>query len=209
MSSRACFVHWKAPVRFVARTASQSSSGMRMVSPSRAMPALLTRTATGPKRARTSANARTTSCASATSAGTSPPVRATVTTVRPSARRRSAIAAPMPRVPPATTVTPPSGAGMQALLVAHDAPAPPAAPPAGRQRAGPAGAQPPVALGLVQSERDRGRRGVGHAPDIDDDAVGGDADVGRRCLDDAPVGLVGDEEVDVGDGEAGAVQRLG
>ena len=49
-----------APVRLVAITASQSSSLIRISSVSRVMPALATRTSTGPRAASTSANAAST-----------------------------------------------------------------------------------------------------------------------------------------------------
>src|SRR3954470_20655799 len=203
MSSSARLVQWKAPVRFVSTTASQSSSGMRIARPSRVMPALLTSTAIEPKRSRTSPNARSTSAAAPTSACTSPPERATVTTRWPSARRRSAIAAPMPRVPPVTTATVPSGAGMDTLLPAQHAGAPDEAGAEGGDGDRHAGPQDPVALGLMQRERDRRRGRVGDAADVEDDLLLRHAEVRGRRLDDPAVGLVGDEEVDVLDGDAG------
>ena len=71
-----------------------------------------------------------------------------------------------------------------------------------------AGLQAALALGLLEGERDRGRRRVGHAVDVDHDLLARNAELGRGRLDDAHVGLVGDEEVDVVDGLAGARERL-
>ncbi len=184
-----------------------------MARPSWRTPALLTSTSTGPKRSRTAANASCTAPASATSACTSPPVRASVATVKPSSRRRSAIAAPIPRVPPVTSAQPSPlraclrPADMLALLPAHDPRAPHEARAEGGQRDRVTRVQPPVALGLAQRQRDRRRRRVGDAVDVQRDALAGEAELGRRRLDDARVGLVGDEQVDVVDADARPVER--
>src|SRR6476619_424413 len=210
MSSSARRVQWKAPERLVSTTACHSSAGMRMVRPSWRTPALLTSTRIGPKRSRTSAKAAWTCSGLLTSACTSPDVRPRRATLQPSVSRRSAMAAPIPRVPPVTSAQPswPLRADMHALLPAHDARAPHEAGAEGGQGDGVTGLEAALALGLLERERDRGRRRVGHAVDVDDDLLGRNAELGRRGLDDADVGLVGDEEVDVLDGPAGALERL-
>src|SRR3954449_11506400 len=213
MSFSARLVQWKAPLRFVSTTPAQSSSGIRMARPSAVTPALLTSTRTGPKRSWTSSNAACTEAGSATSAWTSAPLpalRPSVATVQPSLRSRSAMAAPIPRVPPVTSATPsrPSGADRAALLPAHDARAPDEAGAEGGQRDGRARAQPPVGLGLGQRERDRRRRRVGDAVDVEDELLGRQPQLGGGRLEDARVGLVGDQQVEVGDGEAGVVEGV-
>src|SRR3954468_9185949 len=144
---------------------------MRIARPSSRTPALLTSTRTGPKRWRTCSNAATTCSESATSACTSEPVplRDSVATFQPSSRSFSAIAAPMPREPPVTSAQPPSCADMRALLPAHDHPAPQEA---RAERLNPrdrAGLQAALALGLLERERDRRRRCVRDAVDVDHD----------------------------------------
>src|SRR5215207_10109342 len=114
----------------------------------------------------------------------------------------------MPRVPPVTTATVSSGAGMHPLLPGHDAGAPDEARAERGQGDGHAGLEQPVALGLVQGERDRGRRRVGRAVDVEDDLLGRDVQLGGHRVDDPAVGLVGDEEVDVVGGQPGALQGL-
>src|SRR5512133_3959788 len=210
MSSSARRVQWKAPERLVSTTACHSSAGMRMVRPSWRTPALLTSTRIGPKRSRTASKAAWTCSGSLTSAWTSPEVRLRRATFQPSLSRRSAMAAPMPRVPPVTRAQPslPSRADMHALLPAHDARAPHEAGAEGGQGDGVTGLQAALALGLLQRERDRRGGRVGHAVDVDDDLLARDAERGRGGLDDADVGLVGDEEVDVLDGAPGALERL-
>src|SRR4051794_11098771 len=210
MSSSARRVQWKAPERLVSTTACHSSAGMRMVRPSWRTPALLTSTRIGPKRSRTSSKAAWTCSGSVTSACTSPDVRLRRATFQPSLSRRSAMAAPMPRVPPVTSAQPslPLGADMHALLPAHDARAPHEAGAEGGQGDGVTGLQAALALGLLERERDGGRRRVGHAVDVDDDLLARDAELARRSLDDADVGLMGDEEVDVLHGAPGTLERL-
>src|SRR4051794_39432676 len=163
---------------------------MRIARPSWRSPALLTSTTTGPKRSRTSAKAASTDFASPTSACTSPLVRPSVATVKPSSRRRSAIALPMPREPPVTSATGRSGRGMDALLVADDAGAPDEARAEGGERDGVAGPQATLALGLVQRERDRRAGGVGDRVHVDEDLLLGDAEAAGGGLDDARVGLM-------------------
>ncbi len=70
------------------------------------------------------------------------------------------------------------------------------------QRDGVAGAQAALALGALQRERDRRAAGVGAAVDVEHDLLGGHVQLGGGRLDDARVGLVGDEQVDVVDGHA-------
>src|SRR5919109_569837 len=119
---------------------------MRMARPSWRTPALLTSTRIGPKRSCTSSNAALTCSALPTSACTSPDVRPRRATFHPSASRRSAIAAPMPRVPPVTSAQPSwpllragSGTGLATLLPADDARAPHEAGAEGGQGEGGAG----------------------------------------------------------------------
>src|SRR6476646_1877264 len=187
MSSSARRVQWKAPERLVSTTACHSSAGMRMVRPSWRTPALLTSTRIGPKRSRTASKAAWTCSGLLTSACTSPDVRPRRATFQPSVSRRSAIAAPMPRVPPVTTAQPscPLRADMDALLPAHDPGPPHEAGAEGGQGDGVTGLEATLALGLLQGERDRGRRGVGHAVEVDDDLVARDAELGRGRIDDA------------------------
>src|SRR5512133_683742 len=210
MSSSARRVQWKAPERLVSTTACHSSAGMRMVRPSWRTPALLTSTRIGPKRSRTASKAAWTCSGSLTSACTSPEVRLRRATFQPSLSRRSAMAAPMPRVPPVTRAQPslPSRADMHALLPAHDARAPHEAGAEGGQGDGVTGLQAALALGLLQRERDRGRGRIGHTVEVDDDLLARNAQLRGGGLDDADVGLVGDEEVDVPDGAPGALERL-
>src|SRR5215210_249806 len=208
MSSSARRVQWKAPFKLMSTTRSHSSADMRIARPSSRTPALLTSTRTGPKRSRTWSKAAPTCSGSETSACTSAPLRDSVATVKPSARRRSAIAAPMPREPPVTSAQPPSRADMLALLPAHDARAPHEAGAERGQRHDRTRLEAALALGLLEGERDRGRRRVGDTVDVDHDLLGRQAHLGRRGLDDPHVGLVGDEQVDVLDRQPGALDRL-
>src|SRR4051812_4952463 len=211
MSSSARRVQWKAPFRLTSTTRSHSSADMRIVRPSSRTPALLTSTSTGPKRSRTSSKARTTCSGSDTSALTSEllPLRESVATLKPSPRSFSAIAAPMPREPPVTSAQPPSGADMRALLPAHDARAPHEAGAERRQGYDGARLQAALALGVGQRERDRGRRRVGDPVDVDHDLLGRQPELVAGGREDADVRLMGDEEIDVVDGQAGALDRLG
>src|SRR5919201_937076 len=179
MSSSARRVQWNAPVRFVSSTVLHSSAPMRIARPSARTPALLTSTRTGPKRSRTWSNAAWTCSGSLTSAWTSPRLRASVTTVKPSSRRRWAIAAPMPRVPPVTSATgcstgraPFSRADMHALLPGDDARAPDEAGAEGGERHRRTRAQETVALGLPQRQRDGRRRRVRDLGDVERHALG-------------------------------------
>src|SRR5919107_6069760 len=204
MSSSARRMQWKAPSRFVWMTRSHCSALIRMASPSWRSPALLTSTSTGPKRSCTSSNAVWTDAGSPTSACTSPLVRPSVATVKPSCARRSAIALPMPREPPVTSATGLLGRGMDALLPRQDPGAPHEARAEGGERDGRARLQAALALGLVQRQRDRGARRVGDEVDVDEDLLRRHAEAPRGRLDDPRVGLVGDEEVDLVDAHARA-----
>src|SRR5437763_3284400 len=204
MSSSARRVQWKAPERLVSTTLPHSSALMRIASPSRRWPALLTSTCTGPKRSRASAKARSTASGSPTSAMTSPPVLPRATTRQPRSRSAPATAAPMPRVPPVTRAQPPSGgpplpsrADMHALLPRDDAGAPHEAGAEGGQPDPVAGPQRTAALGLPQRERDRCRRRVGDMVDVERHAVTRHSELVGRGLDDAGVGLVGDEQIEL------------
>src|SRR3954464_14989495 len=210
MSSSARRVQWKAPFRLTSTTRSHSSADMRIARPSSRPPALLTSTTTGPKRSRTSSKALTTCSGSATSAFTSelPPLRESVATFQPSSRSLPAIAAPMPREPPVTSAQPPSGADMRALLPAHDARAPYEARAERRQGDDRARLQAAFALGLRERERDRRGRRVRDAVDVDHDLLGRKAELVARGREDPDVRLVGDEEVDVVDAQAGAGDRV-
>src|SRR3954469_23342063 len=210
MSSSARRVQWKAPFKLTSTTRSPSSADMRIARPSSRTPALLTSTSTGPKRSRISSNALPTCSASATSALTSEllPLRDSVATLKPSSRSLPAIAAPMPREPPVTSAQPPSGADMRTLLPAHDARAPDEAGAERRQRDDRARLQAPVALRVGQGERDRGRRRIRDAVDVDHDLLRRKAELAAGGREDADVRLVGDEEVDVVDRQAGAADRL-
>src|SRR3954462_7785215 len=183
---------------------------MRIARPSSRTPALLTSTRTGPKRWRTCSKAATTCSESATSACTSEPLplRESVATFQPSPRSFSAIAAPMPREPPVTSAQPPSGADMRALLPAHDARPPHEARAERRQGDDRAGLQAALALGLLQGERDRRGRRVRNAVDVDHDLLGRKAELVAGRREDPDVGLVGDEQVYVVDGQPGVRDRL-
>ena len=99
----------KEPVRLVSMTEDQSSSLIRSSSVSWVMPALATSTSTGPWASSTSAKAASTASGSVTSQRTSsapsgaPPLRVVTATLSPWARNASAIARPMPRLPPVTS----------------------------------------------------------------------------------------------------------
>ena len=98
----------KEPPRLVSTTVSKSSSDIRISRVSRVMPALATTTSTGPSFSSTSANAASRASASVTSARTvrapagPSPERAVTATRWPWATNSSAIAKPMPRLPPVT-----------------------------------------------------------------------------------------------------------
>src|SRR4051812_41971137 len=210
MSSSARRVQWKAPFRLTSTTRSHSSADIRIARPSSRTPALLTSTSTGPKRSRTCAKAATTCSESAPSACTSEllPLRESVATLKPSSRSLPAIAAPMPREPPVTSAQPPSGADMRALLPAHDARAPDEAGAERRQRDDRAGLEAAVALGVGQRERNRRRGRVRDPVDVDHDLLGRQAELVAGGGEDADVRLVGDEQVDVVDRQAGPPDRL-
>src|SRR3954447_16000492 len=209
MSSSAPRVQWKGAFRLTSTTRPHSSADMRIARPSSRTPALLTRTSTGPKRSRTWSKAATTCSASATSAFTSElPLRERVATFQPPSRSFSAIAAPMPREPPVTSAHPPSGADMRALLPAHDARAPHEAGAERRQGDDRAGLQAALALGLLEGERHRRGRVVRNAVDVDHDLLGRKAELVAGRREDPDVGLVGDEQVYVVDGQPGVRDRL-
>ena len=90
-------------------TEDQSSSDIRSSSVSLVMPALATRTSTGPCASSTCANAASTCSGSVMSHRTSsvpsgaPPLRVVTATLSPCATNASAIARPMPRLPPVTS----------------------------------------------------------------------------------------------------------
>ncbi len=99
----------KDPARLVSTTVSQSSSLIRMRSPSLVTPALATSTSTGPPSfSSASVNAASTEAVSVTSQRTpmSPsgasPERCVTATVSPASANDRAIARPMPRLPPVT-----------------------------------------------------------------------------------------------------------
>src|SRR3954470_10145203 len=164
MSGSAAFVQLNAPVRFVSTTLVQSSWSIEIARPSARMPALLMSARIGPRETRTRANAAITASRSDTSASARPK-RATS---QPSASSRSAIAAPRPRVPP-VTIAQPSGRDIGALLPRHDPRAPDEAGAEGGEPDGRARFEQTVALGLPERERDRGRRRVGDAIDVQRD----------------------------------------
>ena len=96
------------PVRLVSITEDQSSSDIRSIRVSAVMPALATSTSTGPCASSTWANAASTAAGSVMSQRTSsapsgaPPLRVVTATRSPWARKASAMARPMPRLPPVT-----------------------------------------------------------------------------------------------------------
>src|SRR4051794_21699992 len=108
MPLAARLVSRKVPVRFVSITDDQSSSDIRSNRVSAVMPAFATRTSTGPCAASASTNACSTAAASVTSQvrprapSGPPPEREVTATWSPRARNASAMARPMPRVPPVT-----------------------------------------------------------------------------------------------------------
>ncbi len=89
-------------------TEDQSSSDIRSSRVSLVMPALATSTSTGPCASSTCANAASTASGSVMSHRTSsvpsgaPPLRVVTATLSPSSTNASAIARPMPRLPPVT-----------------------------------------------------------------------------------------------------------
>src|SRR4051794_29564272 len=89
-------------------TSDQSSSDIRSRSVSRAMPALATRTSTGPWCSSTAVKAASTEAVSVISQGTAKapsgaaPDRLVTATLSPWARKASAMARPIPRLPPVT-----------------------------------------------------------------------------------------------------------
>src|SRR5262245_27803465 len=114
------------PVRLVSMTADQSSSLIRSSNVSRVMPALATRTSTGPCFSETVSTASSTWSASVTSQRTpsipsgASPERSVIATSSPAATKALAMASPMPRLPPVTitdlpTVTP-LGSGVLAVV---------------------------------------------------------------------------------------------
>src|SRR3954463_10832917 len=192
MSGSAALVQLKAPVRLVSTTLDQSSWSIEIARPSARIPALLISARIGPRDTRTRANAAITASRSPTSASARP----SRATSQPSASRRSAIAAPIPRVPRVTTAQP-SGRDIGALPPRHDPCAPDEPGAEGGEPDGRARFEQTVALGLPERERDRGRRRVGPAIDVQRDLLGRKPELGCSCLDDAGVGLVGDEEIEV------------
>src|SRR5688500_15395810 len=98
----------KVPVRLVSMTEDQSSSLIRSSRVSLVMPALATRTSTGPCASSTCVKAASTWAASVMSQRTSsapsgaPPLRVVTATLSPWAMNASAMARPMPRLPPVT-----------------------------------------------------------------------------------------------------------
>ena len=90
MTLAAARVIEKTPVRFVAMTASQSSSVMRTIRPSRVMPALLTRMSSAPYWATTLSTSAVHAAGSLTSACRAParPPAATMASTTPSAASR-------------------------------------------------------------------------------------------------------------------------
>src|SRR4051794_29830563 len=97
------------PVRLVSMTEDQSSSDIRSSSVSAVIPALATSTSTGPCASSICANAASTCPASVMSHRMSrvpsgaPPLRVVTATLSPFATNASAIARPMPRLPPVTS----------------------------------------------------------------------------------------------------------
>src|SRR5690606_3425458 len=97
-----------APVRFVSTTSVKSDSAIRNRSVSRVMPALATRTSTGPWVASTSSKAASTDAVSVTSHRTpdrpsgGSPLRYVTVTASPASANARAIARPIPRFPPVT-----------------------------------------------------------------------------------------------------------
>ena len=98
----------KVPVRLVSMTDDQSSSLIRRSRVSLVMPALATSTSTGPWASSTCLNAASTASGSVMSHRTSsapsgaPPLRVVTATLSPWAMKASAMARPMPRLPPVT-----------------------------------------------------------------------------------------------------------
>ena len=98
----------KVPVRLVSMTEDQSSSLIRSSSVSLVMPALATSTSTGPWASSTCLKAASTASGSVMSQRTSrapsgaPPLRVVTATLSPCATKASAMARPMPRLPPVT-----------------------------------------------------------------------------------------------------------
>ena len=110
----------------------------------------------------------------------------------------------MPRVPPVTSAAPRQARDSGALLERHDARAPHEAGAEGGQADGRARVQAAVALGLGQRERDRGGATCSPPGRRRRRPILGHAELERGRLDDPRVGLVGDEQVEVVDGQAGA-----
>src|SRR5256885_8366482 len=213
----------KAPERLVASTCSHSSSSSCIERPSARTPALFTSTSTGPKRCSSSAKSSLTASGSATSPRTDsawPPaasisettpaapsssVRKFTPTGQPSAASMRAIAAPIPREAPVTSALP-SRAIADPPFHQRAAPG-----EAGAERAHQhthARLEAAVGLGLRERDRDRRRGGVAVGGDAVDHPLERQAELLPDGGDDARVGLVIDEEVDVVGGEAGPLQHL-
>src|SRR6476469_1711203 len=119
----------KVPVRLVSMTDDQSCSLIRSRRVSLVIPALATRTSTGPWASSTCAKAASTAAGSVMSQRTSrapsgaPPLRVVTATLSPWAMNASAIARPMPRLPPVTRTE--RGSGRDSVLgislTLHDA----------------------------------------------------------------------------------------
>ena len=105
-------------------TEDQSSSDIRRMRVSLVTPALATSTSTGPWAASIWLNASSTAAASVMSQRTSsapsgaPPLRVVTATLSPLARNASAIARPMPRLPPVTRTDRPPLSWMSSLTSA-------------------------------------------------------------------------------------------
>src|SRR6476469_1142332 len=110
----------KVPVRLVSMTDDQSSSLIRSRRVSLVIPALATRTSTGPWASSTCLKAASTASGSVMSQRTSrapsgaPPLRVVTATLSPWAMNASAIARPMPRLPPVTRTE--RGSGRDSVL---------------------------------------------------------------------------------------------
>ena len=178
---------------------------MRRARPSRVTPALLTSTRIGPCSSSMRVKAASTLAVSrhvAVAAGQPDDVAAVATQALDDRRADAPLAAGDDRA------ARPQRADMHALLPAHDAGAPDEAGAEGGHQDVRPGPQAAVGLGALERQRDRGGRRVGAALDVEDDAIGRQPELGGGRLDDARVGLVGDEQVDVADLEPGPVERV-
>src|SRR3954452_11535948 len=211
MPFRARRVVRKAPVKLVSSTRSQASSSICGDNPSARTPALFTSTSTGPNRSSRALKICSGAAGSDTSPRTAtalppassipaitfaaPPssVRKFTPTGQPSCASARAIAAPIPREAPVTSAQPSGGIAPPFDQRA----APREARAEGAEQDAIAGMQAARLLHLGERDRDRGGRGVAVVLDAVHHALGRQPEPVAHRVQDAAVGLVVDEQIDV------------